>query len=170
MKRENTERLPHEMRKRIGKGQYVYTSLCPYRMDYNEQFILKVENRGEYPVINEEGSYFNHDFDMYITGDRIRGEYSYIEYIGDDSFENQYKRALKSKIEILFKTGYDIEFFIFNNYVFLLKEKYLIKSNRGTFKEMDIHKKDIIDIKVKSKKGSERSSRMQQAILVRLGG
>jgi len=125
------------------------------------EFCLKVHNKGEYERADIGSQAWDNNFGDFIGKKAIR-DYNYVEYKGKDGFESAYKDCLtfKSLIRSIFKQ--DITLMVYNGHVYLLEYRYENIANRG-FREYEI---DILESKYQNgvKKGTKKGLEKAQAL------
>lgn len=160
---------------RLGKNNKFLINMFGISLEKNlDQFVLKVENKGEYNKIGTE-KYKNH-YDMYIKPDLIMNEnkgYAYICYKGDIlPFQQAYERALVLQSEYVKKYGKYINIFCYGDYCYLLESRYKNPARRPAFKDIELQeaqKKYTYGIKRGAKRGAEKAQSITKKILSTMG-
>ncbi len=160
---------------RLGKNNYYLVQADGVTLEPTlKQFMLKVENKGDYDRIGTT-PVFNNNYGMFITAETIKNRdgYAYISYEGKIyDFETAYKKALAIQLDYANRLEKFFNIFLYNGYAYFLDEKYLKKENRQCFKSIE---DEMMDKKYRCgshkhvKKGLEQSQALTQKILALKG-
>lgn len=129
------------------------------------EFCLKVHNKGEYERVSIDSKAWDNDFGDFIGKSAIK-DYNYVEYIGENGFESAYKECLafKSLVRSLFDQ--DITLMVYNGHVYLLEYRFTSPEYRNfqSYEDRFLEEKYHNGAKKGAKRGLAKAQAMGRAL------